>query len=178
MRDALMHFDEWARGQGKGPQKKDVAAGQALRDVASTYWGFEYNPDKNSITLGPYTIDVDTAIQAAKLLTDDIYQAARAVDRWNAVKLRIQTVDAIAAGGMSCDLPDDVLKVSSGQDTKIWLSLAGAASEPDSGTVVEAVIAALAAANLRLISQREPQSTNFAERMHAGEALFVAAVDQ
>jgi hypothetical protein len=35
MRDALMHFDDWARGQGKGPQDKAIHAGGAYRDVAA-----------------------------------------------------------------------------------------------------------------------------------------------
>jgi hypothetical protein len=39
MRDALMHFDEWSRGEGRGPQKDRRHAGEALRDVAREYWG-------------------------------------------------------------------------------------------------------------------------------------------
>jgi hypothetical protein len=38
MRDALMHFDEWSRGTGRGPQKDRVKAGEAMRDVARDYW--------------------------------------------------------------------------------------------------------------------------------------------
>jgi hypothetical protein len=34
MRDALMHFDEWSRGTGRGPQKERRDAGDELRDVA------------------------------------------------------------------------------------------------------------------------------------------------
>lgn len=34
MRDALMHFDDWSRGKGRGPQKDRRGAGEALRDVA------------------------------------------------------------------------------------------------------------------------------------------------
>jgi hypothetical protein len=63
MRDALVHFDEWARGEGSGPQKKDVLAGKALRDVASMYWAFAYDPEKDTITLGPYVVQVDTAVR-------------------------------------------------------------------------------------------------------------------
>ncbi|MGH3717758.1 MAG: hypothetical protein ACRDRI_02760 [Pseudonocardiaceae bacterium] len=119
MRDALMHFDGWARGAGSGPQKKDVKAGKLLRDVASMYWGFAYDPEKDTITLGPYVVQVDTAVRAAAALVDDIYQAARAVDQRNAAELRSQTVDAITAAGLSCGSSGDALKVSPGRDTRV-----------------------------------------------------------
>jgi hypothetical protein len=177
MRDALMHFDEWARGKGGGPQKKDVAAGTALRVVASTYWGFAYDPAKDTITLGPYVIEVETAIRAAAELTHDIYQAARAVDLWNAAALRAQTVDAIVAAGMSGELSDDILRIPNGQDTRVWLSLDTTPGEHDLGTLSEQVVAALAVSGLRLTSSIEPQSNNPAERLRAGESLYVAPID-
>jgi hypothetical protein len=65
MRDALMHFDEWSRGKGLGPQKARVKAGEALRDVARDYWRFGYDPIAATVSLGPYTIDVDMAERAA-----------------------------------------------------------------------------------------------------------------
>jgi hypothetical protein len=46
MRDALMHFDEWLRGTGRGPQQERIRAGEALRDVARDYAGFGYDPDE------------------------------------------------------------------------------------------------------------------------------------
>jgi hypothetical protein len=61
VRDALMHFDEWSQGEGRGPQKDRVKAGEALRDVAREYWGFAYDPAAGTICLGPYTIRADTA---------------------------------------------------------------------------------------------------------------------
>lgn len=177
MRDALIHFDEWARGEGGGPQKKDVAAGTALRVVASTYWGFAYDPAKDTITLGPYVIEVETAIRAAAELTHDIYQAARAVDLWNAAALRAQTVDAVAAAGMSGELSDDILRIPNGQDTRVWLSLDTTAGEHDLGALSAQVVAALAGSGLRLASSMEPQSNNPAERLRAGETLYVAPID-
>jgi hypothetical protein len=45
MRDAVMHFDEWSRGTGRGPQNDRVKAGEALRDVARDYWPFGYDPN-------------------------------------------------------------------------------------------------------------------------------------
>jgi hypothetical protein len=177
MRDAIMHFDEWARGKGGGPQKKDLAAGKALRDVARTYWGFAYDPAKDTIILGPYVFEVETAIRAATELTRDIYQAARAVDHWNAAALRAQTVDAIIAAGMSCELPDDILRIPKGPDTRVWLSLDTTAGEHDVKKLSEQVVAALAVSGLRLASSIEPQSNNPAERLCAGETLYVAPID-
>ena len=177
MRDALMHFDEWARGKGGGPQKKDVAAGKELRVVASTYWGFAYDAAKDTITLGPYVIEVEMAIRAAAELTHDIYQAARAVDLWNAAKLRAQTVDAIVAAGMSGELSDHILRIPKGQDTRVWLSLDTTAGEHDLGKLSEQVVAALAVSGLRLASLIEPQSNNPVERLRAGETLYVAPND-
>jgi hypothetical protein len=81
MRDALMHFDEWSRGEGKfGPQKQRRDSGAALRDVAREYWGFEYNSSRDTISLGPYTISVDAADRAAAELSHAIYLAAHQVD--------------------------------------------------------------------------------------------------
>ncbi|MBA8927720.1 hypothetical protein BC739_004926 [Kutzneria viridogrisea] len=177
MRDALMHFDEWARGVGNGPQKKDVEAGKALRDVASAYWGFDYAPEKDTITLGPYVIEVEAAIRAATALADDIYQAARAVDQRRTVELRAQVVDALAAAGVSCGSAGDVLKVSLGLDTRIWLSLDVMAAEQDHRPLSEQVVAALAVASLQLLSSAEPQSSNPAKRLLTGEALYVTPVN-
>ena len=57
MRDALMHFDEWARGEGRGPQRDRVKAGAALREVARDFGHFGYDPNGGTVTFGPYTID-------------------------------------------------------------------------------------------------------------------------
>jgi hypothetical protein len=80
MRNALTHFDSWARGAGHGPQKRRVNAGDAPREVAREFWGFGYNPSSETITFGPYHVHVPTALQAALDFTADIYNAARAVD--------------------------------------------------------------------------------------------------
>ncbi|MFI9588097.1 hypothetical protein ACIHCQ_41380 [Streptomyces sp. NPDC052236] len=44
MRDGLIHFEDWSRGKGFGPQQKRVKAGDAPRDVARAFWGFGYDP--------------------------------------------------------------------------------------------------------------------------------------
>lgn len=141
------------------------------------YWGFVYDIQKDTITLGPYVIQVDIAVRAAVALADDIYQAAHAVDQRAAAELRIQTAHALTAAGLPWDSAGDVIKVSRGHDTRVWLSMATTAARQDHRTLSEEVIAALAVAGLQLLSFAEPQSTNPAERLRTGEALYVAPVD-
>lgn len=81
MRNALTHFDEWAMGRGRGPQKVDVAAGSEPRDVAGYYWGFSYHPGKRVVRHGPFEIDVPQAVLAALGLARAIDAAAQEVDR-------------------------------------------------------------------------------------------------
>jgi hypothetical protein len=56
MRDALVHFEDWSRGKGRGPQEQRVLAGTPLREAATEFWGFEYDPTVGTISLGSYTI--------------------------------------------------------------------------------------------------------------------------
>ena len=177
MRDALVHFDEWARGEGRGPQKKAVDAGKAVREVASAYWGFVYDPLEDVISLGPYVIEVPIAVWAAEALAHDIYRAAWAVDRRNAVELHTSTVDAITSAGIPCGTAEDLLTVSRGPDPKVWISLDNSATEEDRKALPEQVVAALARAGLRLLSFAAPQSDNPADRLRTGEALYVARAD-
>ena len=123
MRDALMHFDEWSRGEGRGPQRDRVRAGEALRDVAREYWGFAYDSAIDTISLGPYSIDVGAADSAAKELSRAIYMAAREVDKKNIAELRVKTTEALTAAGISWESPDGIVMVSPGTDLRIWISL-------------------------------------------------------
>lgn len=177
MRDALMHFDEWARGDGSGPQAKEVKAGKLPRDVASMYWGFGYDPQDDTITLGPYVFEIESAIRAAKDLTDAIYLAARAVDARNVTALHARTVEALGAAGLPDGSAGDTLLVSPGPDMYVWLSLSTTAAGHDLEALTEQVISALAVADLRLVSSVEPQSSNPAERLLKGEALYVRPAD-
>jgi hypothetical protein len=119
MRDALMHFDEWARGTGLGPQKKRRQAGEALRDVARFFWGFGYDPSADTISMDPYTIDVSTADRAAKELSWAIFNAAREVDKKSTAELRARTIRALTSSGIPCESPEDALVVSPGTDLRI-----------------------------------------------------------
>lgn len=81
MRNALVHFDDWARGEGRGRQRAAKAAGTSQRDVARDSWGFAYDARARCIRLGLAHIDVDTAVRAARDLYRAIYAAATEVDR-------------------------------------------------------------------------------------------------
>jgi hypothetical protein len=177
VRDALMHFDEWARGEGGGPQRKDVRAGKALRDVAGLYWGFSYNPAADTITLGPYVIHVDTAVSAAAALADGIYQAARAVDQQNVADLRERVVSAIIAADLPFGSNDSIIMVSQGNDTRVWVSLNFTTEGYDRRTITEQTITALAAQNIVLVSS-EGTSSNAAECLRSGEALRAAPANR
>lgn len=174
MRDALLHFDEWARGHGRGPQQKAVEAGSELRDVASMYWNFGYDPALDTITLGPYVIQLDSAVDAANALVKGIYGAARAVDLRTATQLRQRTVEALAAARAGSEVIGDLAVVSPGHDTKIWVSLRATSDLEGHKHAAEAIVTALRAAGLQLRSFLEPQSANPDERLRAGEALYVA----
>lgn len=184
MRDALMHFDAWSRGVGYGPQKERRQAGAALCDVARAYWSFAYDPNANSISLGPYTIHVATAARTAGELCHAIYMAAHEVDKRNTADLCTRTVHALTSGGISCDLLENAIKVSPGQDLRIWLSLSIQAvpSEHERQELSARIVAALTTAGLRLTSPMQPQTQDAAEHLARGEALHAepdtAAADE
>jgi hypothetical protein len=110
--------------------------------------------------------------------------AAREVDTKNTANLRVQTVRALTDAGLPCERLDDVIKVSPGWDLKIWLSLNTEAGSGDHTRheLAARIVAALTSGGLHLVSEREPQSNDAAERLVRGEALCVevdgAAVDQ
>ncbi|MGH9206713.1 MAG: hypothetical protein ACRD1G_09175, partial [Acidimicrobiales bacterium] len=175
MRDALMHFDEWSRGKGYGPQKERHQAGEALRDVTRAYWGFVYDPTAGTVSLGPYCIHVDTADRAAVELSRAIYLAAHEVDKKNTAELRARTIGALTNTGICCDAPDTVLKVSPGNDLRIWLSLnvEPVAEEYERKELATRIVVSLASAVLRLVCSAEPQNEDVADRLVRGEALYV-----
>jgi hypothetical protein len=177
MRDALTHFDHWSRGAGHGPQKDRRDAGEALRDVAREYWGFGYDPTVGTVSLGPYTIQVERADQAAKDLSWAIYQAAREVDQANAGELLSRTVEVLNSAGISCSSTssDDVsLCVRVKDDSRAWLSLTAVGqNRPERRELSQQIVSALANAGLRLVSIRQAENLEPAERLLQGEALYV-----
>jgi hypothetical protein len=176
MRDALMHFEDWSRGEGRfGPQRDRRNAGEALRDVAREFWGFGYGPDAGTVSLGPFTINVDTSDQAAKELCQAIYQASREVDQANAAKLLARTVEVLTAAGVFCSSAQEAsLWVRVKDDSRVWLSLIAAGqSEHERRELAEQVMDALTSAQLGLISIQQAEDLEAAERLVRGEVLFV-----
>lgn len=174
MRDALMHFDEWSRGEGRGPQRDRRNAGDALRDVARDFWGFGYDPNAGTVSLGPYVIDVDTAAQAAKELSWAIYQAAREVDQKIATELLTRTVEVLTVAEISCSpMQEAPVWVRQKDDSRVWLSLIAGLSEQQRRELAGQIVEALTRAGLHLVSIRQAEELEDAERLVRGEALFV-----
>lgn len=177
MRDALMHFDEWSRGQGRGPQRDRRDAGAALRDVAREYWGFGFDPNAGTVSLGPYTIRVDIADQAASDLSWAIYQAARAVDQAIATELASRTMKTLSGAGLSCastPAQEVSLWVRVKDDSRAWLSVTAAGlNEQERRQLSEQAVSVLADAGLRLVSVMQAEDLEPADRLLRGEALYV-----
>lgn len=180
MRDALMHFEEWSRGQGRGPQRDRRDAGAALRDVAREYWGFGFDPNAGTVSLGPYTIRVDIADQAAAELSWAIYQAARAVDQAIATELASRTMNTLSGAGLSCastPAQEVSLWVRVKDDSRAWLSVTAAGlNEQERRQLSEQAVSVLADAGLRLVSVMQAEDLEPADRLLRGEALYVEPV--
>lgn len=80
MRNALVHYDEWALGGGRGEQRAAIRGGVEARDVAAHFWTFVYDLDKRLVKLGPLVIEVDLAVPAAREFVRAIYVAAKVAD--------------------------------------------------------------------------------------------------
>lgn len=178
MRDALMHFDEWARGKGRyGPQAERRKAGDALRDIAREYWRFGYDPNAGTVSFGPYMIDIDVAEHAAAELCSAVYMAAREVDKKNTAELRARVIEALSGAGIRHNSPDAMLLVSPGNDMRIWLSLKAGSEEQERRELSQRIVSVLTGAGLRLESTMLAETLDSAERLVRGEALY-AEVDQ
>lgn len=175
MRDALMHFDEWARGTGFGPQAKRRKAGDALRNIARDYWRFGYDPNTGTVSFGPYTIDIDVAERAANELCRSIYAAAHEVDKKNTAERHAKTIEALSDASIQYNKTGLLLRVSPGTDLGIWLSfdLHTGSEETEQRQLAKKVISALTAAGLDLESTNLAVELDSVERLVRGEALQV-----
>ncbi|WP_157124324.1 hypothetical protein [Nocardia pseudovaccinii] len=79
MRDGLMHFENWSRGTGRGPQAKRARA-KELREIARDYWLFAFDREADTLSMGPYGFSGAAAEQAARDLYGMIYEAGRVLD--------------------------------------------------------------------------------------------------
>lgn len=173
VRDGLTHFEDWARGEGGGPQK-DARKTADPRDVARDFWSFGYDSVTDTVTMGPFTISVSAALPAANTLFDAIYAATRAVDQRNAAELRDQVVQALTDATISCIPPQGPVLVSQGHDMRVWLSLKlGGVPDAEHKELAERVVTVMAHAGLRLTSSTFPEAEDFAARLVADEPLRV-----
>lgn len=78
-RNVLVHFDEYARGEGK-LQHKLRKQGVDAATAARQFWTFGYDPATGSVQVGPYEINIEQARLQARQLFRAIYTAAQAVD--------------------------------------------------------------------------------------------------
>ncbi|MFJ4939773.1 hypothetical protein ACIP8U_38770 [Streptomyces pseudovenezuelae] len=173
VRDGLTHFEDWARGEGGGPQK-DARKTADPRDVARDFWSFGYDPVTDTVTMGPFDISVSAALPAANVLFDAIYAATRAVDQRNAAELRDQVVQALTDATIPCIPPQGPVLVSQGHDMRVWLSLKlGGVPDAQHKELAERVVTVMAHAGLRLTSSTFPEAQDFAARLVADEPLRV-----
>ncbi|MFC8671527.1 hypothetical protein ACFUEN_02490 [Streptomyces griseorubiginosus] len=173
VRDGLTHFEDWARGEGGGPQK-DARKTADPRDVARDFWSFGYDPVTDTVTMGPFTISVSAAVPAANALFDAIYAATRAVDQRTAAELRDQVVQALTDATIPCTPPQGPVLVSQGHDMRVWLSLKlGGVPDAEHKELAERVVTVMAHAGLRLTSSTFPEAQDFAARLVADEPLRV-----
>jgi hypothetical protein len=176
MRDALMHFDEWSQGKGRGPQKQRHDTGQTLRDIARDFSRFGYDPAARTVEFGPYEIEIETASRAAVELTRAIVQAAREVDVASTARLRQRTVRVLADARIPHSSAGDLVCVSAGNDLRVCLSfrLDSGADEKHLWTSADQVVSVLALAKLHLESNKLAEHLGMAERLVRGEILIVA----
>lgn len=173
MRDALMHFDEWSRGEGRGPQATRRKAGDALRDIARDYWPFGYDSTAGTVSFGPYVIDVDSAERAATELTFAIWVAVCEEDKGSTAELRINVVEALGHAGVPCTGPNAILTISPGTDLRIWLSLNLNRDSEERRGVSELTVSALGDAGLHLDSTHRADAWNSVEQLERGDSLYV-----
>ncbi len=173
VRNALMHFEAWALGAGHGPQRRRVAEGVSVREVASEFWGFAYDGQNETISLGPYTVHVTAVGGAVAQLSDAVYEAARAVDRRNAIDLGREVKDALAAAAVSTDEDWSSTKLIVGRDNRLRLSLDSvrAAEQIDRYALADRIIEALRAAGIKLIHLEMPNELDLSGPLGRGVEL-------
>ncbi|WP_285100698.1 hypothetical protein [Promicromonospora sp. MEB111] len=170
IRNGLVHFESWSRGRGHGPQRQRVNAGDEPRDVARAFWGFGYDATTDTVSMGPYQVNVTTAGQAAAELASSIYMAARAVD----AKRTADDREAASQVLTNAEVWGPI-QVSVGFDGRVWLSLdcATVAEESERHMVARRAISALAGAGFGITPLGHFQADDPALQLAAGQALRI-----
>lgn len=173
MRNALTHFDAWSRGEGHGPQKDRRKAGEALHDIARVFAGFGYDSRGGTVALGPYEIHVEVAVEAAYALCEAIYTAAHQIDKKTATELRAKAVRALTDAGVQPDTADTLLQLLHEFDLRLRLFVDTGQPGTERAELAQQVTNAFTSAGIRLVSSARPEAQDFAERLAAGESLYV-----
>ncbi|WP_256176744.1 hypothetical protein [Kitasatospora aureofaciens] len=174
IRDGLTHFEDWARGTGRGAQATARKNGSTEREVARDFWSFGYDPSADTVTMGPFTISVPAAETATRQLHAAIYTAARSVDLARALAVRAEAAEALTAAGITHTPPDGQVLLSPGADLRVWLSLNLPGDQAQlRHDVAQRTIAAITAAGLALASNSHPQAHDLHDRLAGAEALLV-----
>lgn len=79
-RDLLEHSDAYARGDGRLQRRAMRELGIGAFEAAAMFWGGGYDSRTETITEGPFSVQIPQALQASERLYRAIYIAARAVD--------------------------------------------------------------------------------------------------
>lgn len=174
IRNGLVHFENWSRGLGYGPQRQQVKAGDEPRDVARAFWGFGYDLATDSVSMGPYQINVTAAGEAAATLANSIYIAAHAVDVKKTADQREAAAQVLTDADVSCT-PAGPVQVTVGIEGRVWLSLdsAAVAEEAERYTVARRAISALAGAGFGVMSFGSFQGDDPVLHLVAGQALRI-----
>ncbi len=174
IRNGLIHFENWSRGLGHGPQSQRVKAGNEPRDVARAFWGFGYDITTDTVSMGPYRINVTAAEEAAAELAHAIYMAARAVDMKNTADHRDSAAQVLTDAEVPC-APAGPVQVSAGLDGRVWLSLdsAAVAEEAERHTLSRRALSALAGAGFGITSLGHFPADDPALQLAAGQALRI-----
>ncbi|MEU9074523.1 hypothetical protein AB0D22_07550 [Kitasatospora sp. NPDC048538] len=174
IRDGLTHFEDWARGTGRGAQLTARKNGSTEREVARDFWSFGYDPAADTVTMGPLTISVPAAETATRELHAAIYTAARSVDLARAQAVRAEADEALTAAGITHTPPDGQVLLSPGADLRVWVSLNLPTDQAQlRHDVAKRTIAAITAAGLSLASNSHSQARDLHDRLAGAEPLLV-----
>ncbi|WP_454852189.1 hypothetical protein [Promicromonospora soli] len=174
IRNGLIHFESWSRGRGHGPQNQRVNAGDEPRDAARAFWGFRYDVTTDTVSMGPYQVNVTAAGKAASELVYSIHMAARAVDARNTADHRAAAAQVLTDAEVSC-APAGPVQVSVGFDGRVWLSLDSAAvtEEAERHRLSRRAVSALTGAGFGITSLGHFQADDPVLKLTAGQALRI-----
>ncbi|MFF2041907.1 hypothetical protein ACFVVX_15880 [Kitasatospora sp. NPDC058170] len=174
MRDGLTHFEDWARGTGRGAQAAARRAGQSEREVARDFWSFQFDPATDTVAMGPFIIQVTAAETAAEQLHGAIYTAARAIDAARASAVHADAAAALTTQRITHQPPDGQVQLIKDRLQRVCVTLGRQTENSQSRHDLAArVVAALTSAGLSLASATHPQANDVTERLAGTDTLLV-----